>query len=219
MGEDDAHALRPQGRGNNKAARSASAPAALVSEAAADENSVEGAIEKAALQAAADGVAGGAAGADAGGNAGVQAGRRGRRVVRPKLEAGSEAQEAARPPALKRRKRSAPAGAALAHAAETAQLAGQLERGAPDSQAGDAAIEPHTPAACAAEPVSISGCAAAPAQPDMGSMPLQTVRCSITKAEPVKQQQGGAVGSRHGLIRDWRRRKTQPAAAHAGRLD
>ena len=194
--------LQPPGRGQaGAAARSASAPAALLSEAAAD----QGALERPVGEALVDAATRGAAAADGGGGAAVQAGRQGRRAARPRQEAGA-APEAARPPALKRRKRSAPASAAAPAAAEAAQLAG-LPVGVPqESPARDAALGLHTPATCAAEPV-------------VDTLSAQTMQCGVIRAEPLKQVLISAVRSGQGPMTEWRRRKTQPAGVRALCLD
>ena len=209
--------LQPQGHGRPRAARSASAPAALLSEAAAGEGALQAPTGAAKDEAAVGGIA---PAAESGGSAAVPAGRHSRRVVRPKLEAGA-ASEAARPPVPKRRKKSAPAGAVLPSVAETetAQLAGLLTRGDDvESPAWDAALGLHTPAACSAAPVTPEGGAAAPACPVAETSSVQSSQCSAIHADPLKQALVSAISSGHGDMREWRRRKAQPAGAHANPL-
>ena len=206
--------LQPQGHGRPRAARSASAPAALLSEAAAGEGALQAPSCAAADEAAVGGTDGTAAAAETGGSAAVPAGRHSRRVVRPKLEDGA-ATEVARPPVLKRRKKSAPAGAALPTVAETAQPAGLLKGDALESPAWDGVLGLHTPVASPAAPVAAEEGAAAVLQtPSVGAL-----QCSAIHADPLKQALVSAGSSRHGIMREWRRRKALPAAAHAARLD
>ena len=193
--------LQPQGRGQARAAaRSASAPAALLSEAAAD----QGALERPVGEALVDAATRGAAAADGGGGAAVQASRQGRRAARPRQEAGA-APKAARP-ALKRRKRLAPASAAAPAAAEAAQLAGLPVEDPQESPARDAALGLHTPATCAAEPI-------------VDTLSAQTMQCGVIRAEPLKQVLIRAVRSGQGPMTEWRRRKAQPAGVRALCLD